>query len=222
MDVCIRKKRATVYWLDSHYLTGHTGGTRLLEVNTMAQFALAQDTHKKWLWILTFGILQVLLGCFAIAFVGVTSMVSVVYLGVLFMVTGISEIIYAIRTRHHGDMWFHLFFGVLTAVCGFFIFNNPLANLVVLTILIATLFIVTGTVTLIMAIMERFPNWGWFAVNGAVSIGAGYFIFLNPIEASLWLIGFLVGTQMLFRGFAWISLGWTGRTVTAPTRPARA
>lgn len=177
--------------------------------------SLTQSMNRKSNWVLTFGILQVLFGIFAVAFVGVTSMVSVIYIGVLFMITGVSEIVYAVRTREHGDFWFHLLLGALSTVCGFFVFNNPLENLVLLTILIATLFIVIGATTLIGSVVERFANWGWFALNGVVSILAGYYIFKNPLVNSLWLIGFLVGVQMLLRGVAWISLGWTGRRISS-------
>ena len=179
-------------------------------------FSLAQNVQKKWGWILTFGILQVLLGLFAVGFVGFTSFFSVLAIGVIFMIAGISESIYAIRNRELGDMWFHLLVGVLTAVCGFFIYNNPLENLILLTVLIATLFLVTGVATLIGCLVERFSNWGWFAINGLISVLAGYLILRNPVTTGIWLIGFLVGVQMMFRGLAWISLGWSGRHFAPP------
>ncbi len=180
----------------------------------MASFDLATNVRQKSGWILTFGILQVVLGIMAMTFVGLTSLFSVLYLGIILMVSGVFEIVYAVKTREHGGLWFHLLFGILATVCGYFVFTNPIENLVLLTVLIATLFIVTGAVNLIGSLVERFPNWGWFAFEGAVSIAAGYLVFSNPLTSSIWLIGFMVGLQMIFRGAAWISLGVMGRSLT--------
>jgi uncharacterized membrane protein HdeD (DUF308 family) len=187
-------------------------------------FAISQNLENKWPWLLGLGALMVVCGLFAITFVGFSSLVSILYLGALFMVTGVAEIIFAIRTRSDGHLWFHLLFGVLFAVAGWFIFMNPVANLIVLTLLIATVLLATGIVTLIGSVVEQFHNWGWFALNGVISILAGFLIFRNPVESSFWLIGVLVGLEFLFRGFAWISLGWMGRSIehaqNPPLRPA--
>jgi uncharacterized membrane protein HdeD (DUF308 family) len=79
--------------------------------------------------------------------------------------------------------------------------------------LMAAVFLITGLSTLVASVVERFSNWGWFALNGAVAIAAGILIFRNPLASSVWLIGMLVGIEFMFRGFAWISLGLTGRAL---------
>lgn len=188
----------------------------------MDSFALSHDLERKWPWLLSLGVLLVLAGIVAIVFVGLTSLFSVLYLGVLFMLTGIAEIIFAIRTRGEGHLWFHLLMGVLFSVGGFFIFTNPVANLILLTMMIAVLLIVSGVVSLIGSVVEQFKNWGWFALNGVISILAGFLILRSPIESSFWLIGILVGIELMSRGFAWISLGWAGRQIAHGTfvRPA--
>lgn len=181
----------------------------------MSSFSLAKNLEKKRRWVIGIGILQIILGILAIAFVGVTTLFSVAFLGALLLSSGIFEIIYGIRNRDHGDLWFHLLFGALTAVCGFFIYVNPVANMVVLTVLIAALFIATGLVTFIGSVMERFGQWVWFAINGAISVVAGYLILTNPLESSVWLIGLLVGIQLISRGLAWGGLVWSLKPQTA-------
>lgn len=177
-------------------------------------FTLVQNLEHKRRWILALGVLQVILGSLAVAFVGVTSLMSVIYLGAILMIAGVSEVVYGFRHREHGDLWFHLLFGVVTSVCGFFVWSNPVANMVVLTILLAAFFIATGLVTLLGSLIERFHNWGWFAINGVISVAAGYLILTNPLESSIWLIGLLVGFQLISRGIAWVTLAWSAQTVT--------
>jgi uncharacterized membrane protein HdeD (DUF308 family) len=194
----------------------------------MFSSAIAQNVDKKWGWLIGVGVLMVIAGLIAITFVGVTSMLSVIYLGALFMIGGIAEIIFAFSTRPHSDMWYHLLFGLLFAVAGYFIFSNPIPNMVFLTMLIAAVFMITGISTLVTSVVERFSNWGWFALNGVIATVAAFLIFRNPLASSIWLIGMLVGLEFIFRGCAWISLGFTGRAVALgrpylrdePMRPA--
>lgn len=181
----------------------------------MSSFSLARNLEKKRRWVIGLGVLQILLGILAIAFVGMTTLFSVVYLGALLMVAGITEVIYGVRHREHGDLWFHLLIGILTAVCGFFVFINPVANMVVLTVLIAALFIATGLVTFIGSVIERFGQWVWFAISGAISVVAGYLILTNPLESSVWLIGLLVGIQLISRGLSWVGLAWSLKPLTS-------
>jgi uncharacterized membrane protein HdeD (DUF308 family) len=181
---------------------------------TMTTFSLAQNLQKKSSWIMAIGVLQVILGIFALVFVGFTSLASVIYLGLVFMISGICEVVYGIQMRKEGDLWFHLLFGALTAICGFFVFSSPVSNLIVLTMLVATLFITSGAVMLVGSMIERFASWGWFAAFGVISILAGYMVFKTPLESSTWLIGYLVGLQMIMRGCAWLRMGWVGHRLT--------
>jgi uncharacterized membrane protein HdeD (DUF308 family) len=179
----------------------------------MFSSAIANNIEKKWGWLVALGCLLVVMGILAVSFVGLTTYLSVVYLGAMFMVTGLAEIIFGIRTRADGDVWYHAVFGLLFTIAGYMIFTNPLPNMVFLTMLIAAVFMVSGVSTLIAAVVERFSNWGWFALNGAVAVAAAVLIFRNPLASSIWLIGMLVGLEFMFRGIAWISLGVRGRAL---------
>lgn len=171
-----------------------------------AGFCLAIDTEGKKCGISIIGVLQLFLGFIALTFVGVTSLVSVVYLGALLALGGISEVAFGLRHPQNGGLWIHVFFGTLSTVCGLLIFLNPLANLVVLTMLIAVYFITSGLVTVVGSLIERFNEWFWFLFHGIISVIAGVFILSGPIESSVWSIGVFVGIQMISKGIAWISI----------------
>ena len=47
--------------------------------------------------------------------------------------------------------------------------------------------------------MIRFPQWGWALLNGAITMLVGIIIYRQlPIDA-LWVVGLLVGVEMLFQ-----------------------
>lgn len=170
------------------------------------EFCLSLNRTEKRGWILFLGAMQVLCGFIAIAFVGATSLISIVYLGALLLMVGVAEVVFGLRHPKDGALWFHLFFGVLALTSGWLILRNPVANLILLTAVLGIYFITSGLVTFVGSIMERFDQWGWFAINGLITTVVGVMISFNLIESSTWLIGLMVGIQMLTRGIAWLSL----------------
>lgn len=178
-------------------------------------YGISRSIQKNSGTLLFLGILQVILGFIALTFVGLTTLISVVYLGALFFVGGVVEAYVGIQKRKDGHMAAHLIFGILYAVCGVLILMDPMGNAVFLTILMAILFLVSGLVSVIGSVIERGPQWLWFTFVGLVSVVLGVMILKTPIESSLWLIGTFVGVDMLMKGFTLINLGFIGRKMKA-------
>lgn len=168
----------------------------------------------KWFWVAALGAFKVGLGLFALCFVGFTSLLSVIYLGALFMVSGVAEVLYAILHRRDGDLIYHASFGVLSALAGYLMFINPIENLFFMTLVIAFLLMLSGVISLLASFFERFPRWGWFALNGLIAVAASALILRDPLHATTWLLGTLVGVEMIFSGLAWMSLGLHGRRLS--------
>jgi len=177
--------------------------------NGVARFA-----QKNWGWILALGFLQVMLGFIALTFVGLTTLISVVYLGALFMVSGFAEVWVGIQRRQDGQWGAHLFFGILYIVGGALIMWNPVGNAVFLTALIAMILLVSGLVGIVGNITERGSYWLWFAFLGVVSVFLGLSILRTPLESSIWLIGTFVGVDMLLKGFTLMNIAWAARRST--------
>lgn len=174
-------------------------------------YGISRSIQKNSGSLLFLGVLQVVLGFIALTFVGLTTFLSVIYLGVLFFIGGLVEAFVGIQKRKDGHMASHLIFGILYAVCGLLIAMDPVGNAVFLTILMAVLFLVSGLVSLIGSVIERGPHWLWFAFVGLVSVILAVSILKTPVESSLWLIGTFVGIDMLLKGFTLMNLGFLGR-----------
>ena len=174
-------------------------------------YGISRAVQKNSGLILNLGILQVILGFVALTFVGLTTLVSVVYLGAVFLVAGGAELFVGIQKRKDGHLGAHLFFGVLYIVGGALIMWNPVGNAVFLTVLIAMMLLISGIVGLIGSVIERGPSWLWYACLGAISIFLGVSVLQTPLESSLWLIGTFVGVDMLLKGFTLVNLAWAAR-----------
>ncbi len=174
-------------------------------------YGISRAIQKNSGSLIFLGVLQLILGFIALTFVGLTTLVSVVYLGALFVVGGVVEAYVGIQKRQDGHMAAHLIFGVLYAVCGVLITLDPMGNAVFLTMMIAVLFLVSGLVGLVGSLIERGPHWLWFTFLGLVTIVLAVCILRTPLESSIWLIGTFVGIQMLMKGITFINLGLIGR-----------
>jgi uncharacterized membrane protein HdeD (DUF308 family) len=60
--------------------------------------------------------------------------------------------------------------------------------------------------------VEKYPQWGWSLFNGVVTLMLGLIIFRSfrqlPEQPSgvFWIIGLMVGLDLLFNGWTWIML----------------
>jgi uncharacterized membrane protein HdeD (DUF308 family) len=168
-----------------------------------------QHMKNKWCWFLLLGILLVLGGTAAIIVPLVTaaaSLVAVIVVGVVLMISGAGVIIESVWAGKWSGMLLHLLVGVLYVVVGFIIIDRPIATVVLFTGYVAAIFILLGSYRIIAALAIRFPQWGWTLLNGVVTLLAGVIIYRHFSESIFWVIGLLVGLEMLFNGWAWIML----------------
>ena len=195
----------------------------------MAPFVLAgreqlqaefRHLRSNWWCFLLLGIVLVIGGTAAIVFPTltiVTTFAATVILGAILMVTGISTIITAFWAGKWSGVLLQLLCGILYVVAGYVIWDEPFQAATVLTSVIAAFFVVVGIFRSIAALVIRFPHWGWALLNGVVTFLAGAIIYRHVRENSLWVIGLLIGLEMLFHGWTWIMLSLAIRNIPART-----
>ncbi|EMI54853.1 HdeD family acid-resistance protein [Rhodopirellula sallentina] len=168
--------------------------------------------RKEWWCFLIVGILLVLSGIASIAYPWFTSIGVVVFLGALLIVSGITTVISAFWARHWNAFFLQILIGIVYTVTGFVITDAPLTSLALLTLMLAGFFVIAGAFRIVTALVLQFPQWGWHLFNGLVTAMLGLIIFRSfrnlPEEPSgvLWIIGLLVGMELLLNGWTWVVL----------------
>jgi uncharacterized membrane protein HdeD (DUF308 family) len=165
--------------------------------------------HRHWWCYFLLGIFLETAGAAAIIFpalTAATSLLAVVFLGALLMVTGIATLLGSCWAGKWSGLLMHVFAGILYIVAGFLIMDSPGKTVLTLTLLIAVVFIVLGTFRTIGALVVRYPQWGWSLLNGIVTLLAGVVIYRHFPTSALWVIGLLVGLEMIFSGWTWVML----------------
>ena len=85
--------------------------------------------------------------------------------------------------------------------------DTPEKSAIALTLIMAIFLIVSGIVRIVVALLERFPGWGWVLLNGAVALLLGLLIRREWPLSGLVVIGLYVGIEMVFNGWYWVMLG---------------
>jgi uncharacterized membrane protein HdeD (DUF308 family) len=110
-------------------------------------------------WIpLLLGLCTIAAGLIAVAAPGVTALVLIAVMGANAIVTGVLDLIAAVRLKRRGRTeWLLFFIGILSVLFGIFVLVVPGAGALALVWMIGTYAIVTGALLLVLGLVAR--NW---------------------------------------------------------------
>lgn len=162
------------------------------------------DLRRKWGWLFVLGISMVILGAVALFIAPAATLGTVLVLGWLLVVSGVVEAIQSFRVRKWGGVFLHLIGGVLGVLVGLLVVTHPVAGALAWTLLFASFFTVIGMFRLVAAIRLKFPNWGWAAFDGAVTLLLGLMLWMDWPASGLWFLGFAVGVSLILRGWSYV------------------
>ena len=175
----------------------------------------ANSIRKNWGWFVALGIVQIAVGMLALSFAFSATFASVVTLGVLLLVAAGAQLGAAIWARDWSGFFLFLLVGVLYAVAGFFTLQQPILAAESLTLMLAAAFVVGGVFRIVVAVVERFPSWGWVLCNGVITVLLGIAIWQQWPASGLWVIGVFVGIDLIVNGVTWSVLAFGVRNGVA-------
>lgn len=101
--------------------------------------------------------------------------------------------------------WLMLIIGILSIICGIWVFRNPVESYFALAIYFSILFILYGIGEIVNSFAQpRYHNWGWGLAVGIVDLIIG-FILLGNLAWTLDVLPFLVGFILMFVGIGFIA-----------------
>lgn len=176
---------------------------------------------KNWGWLLGLGILMIILGMVAIAMPKPATLAVQVALGWILVIGGIAEGIHAFMAQGWRGFLLELLSAILYLVVGVLLLVNPVAGALALTVVLAVFLIVEGIFKIIMAMRVRdHRGWGWLLASGILSAILGFMIWAEWPASGLWVIGLLVGIQLLFTGWSLVMLALAARAHRSATAAA--
>jgi uncharacterized membrane protein HdeD (DUF308 family) len=174
--------------------------------------AMRQTVKRNSLWYLIQGALMVLGGILALIYPMISSVAVVLFLGWLLIVSGVVQGISLIGAQDVPHFWLQLVSVVLSVIVGVLFLRHPGEGLLTLTLLLIVFFMVEGFSKLIFALTIRpFPNWGWVLASGIVGILLSFYLWASLPVTAIWLLGLLIGIELICEGAALGYLAWQVR-----------
>jgi len=174
--------------------------------------AMRETVRRHSFWYLVQGVLLAVAGVFAIFYPFVSSVAAIVLLGWLLIISGVVQAIGLIGARHVPHFWLQLISVALALLIGFLFLRDPAQGVVTMALLLIVFFMIEGMSKIVFALTIRpFPNWGWLLASGAVGVALSIYLLTNLAAASPFLIGLLLGIQLIFTGGALALLAWAVR-----------
>lgn len=177
-----------------------------------------RDTHlpafgKNWGLFLLLGIALIILGCVAISAATLTTLLSVVLLGVIIFISGIVITIdtFTFWRGKWSGFFLHLLFSILYLAVGVMLIKNPVEGSISLTLLLGVFYLVIGVFRVASYTALRTPSWGWGWLNGVISLILGVLILTNWPMSGLYIIGLFIGIDLVFCGWTYVMASLAAR-----------
>lgn len=182
-----------------------------------------RETVKRYsLWYLVEGVLLVVAGILAIIYPVISSGAVVILLGWLLIASGLLQGLSLIGARQVPHFWLQLISVILAILIGLLFLRDTTQGLMTLALLLIIFFMMEGISKVVFALTIRpFPNWGWVLASGLVGILLALILWASLPVTAVWLIGVLLGVNLISIGAAIAYLAWHVRKsdATTPTQP---
>ena len=175
---------------------------------------LAQSVRRHWRLVLSEGILLLILGALAILLPPVAGLVVTVVLGWLLFLAGLFGLVVSVLMRSMPGFWWSLISSVIAIFAGAMLVAFPVGGIVSLTLLLAIFLFADGLITIMLALDYRSwapGNWGWMLLNGVLDLVLAVAIFAFLPAAAAWVVGTIVGIDMIFSGISLVAIALAAR-----------
>ena len=156
---------------------------------------------------LSLGIVFMILGVLAISLPWAFTVGFELTVGWLFLLGGLLQFFHVFKSRTVPGALAGTLLAVLLAVVGILLIRHPLQGLLTFTFLLVIFFFIEGCTKIILAFQVRpVMGWGWVFFNGVLGLAIAMMVWAEWPTSAYWLIGLLIGINMLFYGWSQIML----------------
>jgi uncharacterized membrane protein HdeD (DUF308 family) len=163
-----------------------------------------------WGWMLSMGVISVVIGLVALVFPGPTLLAIAILFGIQLVALGVFRFVEAIATSARSG-WLkavNALLAVIAVVVGIYLLRHPFLSVLLLSVLLGIFWIAYGVFDLFLAAGDpRVPARAWVTAGAVLSIAAGAFILFVPglsllalvVALGVWLV--VYGLILVVRAF---------------------
>jgi uncharacterized membrane protein HdeD (DUF308 family) len=181
---------------------------------TELQAKMRDAMRAHWKVFLFEGILLAALGLAAMIVPPLASLAVTIFLGWMFLISGIGGLIVTFMARAMPGFWWSLISAALAVLAGLVLLARPMQSTLTLTIVVGAFFLAEGVATVLYALEHRrelSERWSWLVIAGAMDIVIAGLIIAGLPGSAEWAIGLLAGLNLLFGGATMIGMALAAR-----------
>jgi uncharacterized membrane protein HdeD (DUF308 family) len=174
----------------------------------------ATALREHWLAYLIEGILLMVLGAAAIVVPSWATLTVTIFLGWLFFLSGIIGLVTTFWLKRAPGFWWSLLSAVLGIVVGALLIGWPVSGAMSLTLALVIYFVAEGVFSIMFGFEHQRAlsgRWGWLVLNGVIDLFLVGVILVGLPGSAAWVVGLLVGIDLVYGGAALIALSLSAR-----------
>jgi len=167
-----------------------------------------------WKAFLFEGIVLAVLGLAAMIVPPLASLAVTIFLGWMFLISGVAVLIVTFWARQMPGFWWSLFSAALAVLAGLILLARPMQGVLTLTIVVGAYFLAEGVATIMYALEHRrelSERWSWLLVSGLMDILIAFLIISGLPGSADWAIGLLVGINLVLGGASLVGMALAAR-----------
>lgn len=175
-------------------------------INLTDQLHELEDSGAQiWRWLLWTGIIMMILGLGAILLPFIATLTIEALLAGILILAGATQLVHAFKSQQPKGSVLRLLAAALYILVGVLLLSFPRRGVLTLTLLLAVMFAIVGSFKIALSLHLRpFPSWGWLMISGIVALVLGTLIWIGLPGTATWVIGLLVGIELLFSGWSMV------------------
>ena len=146
---------------------------------TKLQSEMSAAVKAHWKAFLFEGILLSVLGLAAMIVPPLASLAVTIFLGWMFLISGVAGLIVTFWARQMPGFWWSLISAALAVLAGLVLLARPMQGVLTLTIVVGAYFLAEGVATIMYALEHRrelSERWSWLLVSGLMDILIAFLI----------------------------------------------
>ncbi len=182
--------------------------------NTSPMGATKLPSRPFWLCVLL-GLAMILAGFLVLGDIMLVTVISTIFIGWVSIFTGAFEIVHAFWTKGWGGFVWQVLLGILYVAFGAVLVSQPVASALILTYILGMVLLISGIVRILLGI-RHWREAGWvMLLSGVFGVLAGLVILTGFPMTGLWVLGFLLGVDLISHGIGWLAYAWLPTAKTA-------
>lgn len=150
----------------------------------------------------------VLAGVLVLGDAALATTISTIVIGIVAIGVGAFEIAHVVWTKGWGGYVWQAGLGLIYIGLGLVLVSQPASGAIILAYVLGLLFLLSG----IFRILFSISHWNEVGLimflAGLVGVLAGFFILTGLPKTGIWVLGLILGFDLISHGIAWLRYAW--------------